>query len=267
MYEGQYYKDKKQGFGIFKWATGNIYRGQYKADEREGIGEMKWTDGSVYIGQWIAGIQHGYGRMYFPDGTVKEGYFDNNVYKGPEIIIEAPNELENPSFDIMSLAPQGLPFSKEIVSFFPASYLQSKLSSKSPAKFFLRNSSSKRVLKHLQPALVTQSSCRTQNWGGETLSASQSTSQKGNASRLVTPGKGQNTRARTNQNTVYGSFKRHLSNKKIGRTPLKESGLYYSLARNGGSSGKLRSKSTRKVWKPSGIVHYKDSVLFTKNYM
>eukprot|EP00826_Nyctotherus_ovalis_P065096 TRINITY_DN9560_c0_g1_i1.p1 TRINITY_DN9560_c0_g1~~TRINITY_DN9560_c0_g1_i1.p1 ORF type:complete len:260 (+),score=48.02 TRINITY_DN9560_c0_g1_i1:250-1029(+) len=259
MYEGQYYKDKKHGFGIFKWATGNIYRGQYKADEREGIGEMKWTDGSIYIGEWVAGIQHGYGRMYFPDGTVKEGLFDSNVHKG--VAEEVPCELRSVEFDVMTLAPQGLPFSKEITTFFPASYQQSKLSNRTSTRFFLRNSSSKKA-RYLGPALATQSSCRTQNFGGETFSASQSSSQKGNVSRMVTPGKDQNSRPRT----IYSNFNRNLSSKKMRRTPLKESDLYHSLAR-GSSSAKLRKKSSKKVWKPAGIVHYKDSVLFTRNHM
>ena len=115
MYEGQYFTDKKQGFGIFKWASGNIYRGQYKNDERDGIGEMHWTDGSIYIGQWSRGIQHGYGRMFFSDGTTKEGYFKNNVYKGP-MRENIPPELADPNFDIMEFGPKDLPFSEEIKS-------------------------------------------------------------------------------------------------------------------------------------------------------
>ena len=43
---------------------------------------MEWTDGSKYIGQWVRGIQHGDGKMVFPDGTEKEGYFENNIFRG-----------------------------------------------------------------------------------------------------------------------------------------------------------------------------------------
>lgn len=80
-YEGDYHADKKHGYGVFQWASGNVYKGEYKDDERDGYGEMYWTDGSCYQGEWIRGIQHGYGKMIFPDGTKKEGYFENNVYK------------------------------------------------------------------------------------------------------------------------------------------------------------------------------------------
>lgn len=54
----------------------------YKDDERDGYGEMYWVDGSNYKGEWRQGIQHGMGKMTFPDGTVKEGYFENNTFKG-----------------------------------------------------------------------------------------------------------------------------------------------------------------------------------------
>lgn len=81
-FEGEYQFDKKNGMGIFTWESGNIYHGNYQNDERMGYGEMYWTDGSVYKGEWFKGIQHGKGVMSFPDGRVKDGYFENNVFKG-----------------------------------------------------------------------------------------------------------------------------------------------------------------------------------------
>ena len=48
QYEGDYLNDKKHGYGMFTWASGNTYKGEYKEDERDGYGEMKWTDGSIY---------------------------------------------------------------------------------------------------------------------------------------------------------------------------------------------------------------------------
>ena len=58
---------------------------------------MFWTDGSIYKGEWRRGIQHGKGVMTFSDGTIKEGYFENNVYRGTmppidDTIIEEVNE-------------------------------------------------------------------------------------------------------------------------------------------------------------------------------
>ena len=51
-YEGEYFLDKKHGFGEFKWESGNYYKGNYKEDQRHGYGEMFWTDGSSYKGEW-----------------------------------------------------------------------------------------------------------------------------------------------------------------------------------------------------------------------
>jgi len=116
IYEGQYANDKKEGFGIFKWASGNKYIGHYKNDKREGIGQMTWTDGSIYIGEWKEGIQHGYGCMYFPDGTVKEGLFEKNSFKGsidPDSY-NVPKELLDKTFDIMKYA-KDIKFSDEIL--------------------------------------------------------------------------------------------------------------------------------------------------------
>lgn len=96
MYEGQYKNDKKDGYGLFVWASGNTYRGQFKNDERDGKGEMRWTDGSVYVGDWNKGIQHGIGKMIFADGTIVEGYFDNNRYIAP-LNISTKEEVSSPN--------------------------------------------------------------------------------------------------------------------------------------------------------------------------
>jgi hypothetical protein len=96
-YEGEYYMDKKQGYGEFNWASGNIYKGNYKNDLRNGNGEMHWTDGSVYKGNWVNGIQHGYGKMCFLDGTVNEGIFDHNMFQGP--VNGQHSEIAEESYD------------------------------------------------------------------------------------------------------------------------------------------------------------------------
>lgn len=96
-YDGEYYMDKKQGYGEFKWASGNFYKGNYKNDLRNGFGEMCWTDGSIYKGNWVNGIQHGYGKMYFIDGTVNEGIFDHNVFQGP--VNGQHSEIAEESYD------------------------------------------------------------------------------------------------------------------------------------------------------------------------
>ncbi len=80
-YEGLYENDKKHGWGVFEWESGNRYEGNYSEDERHGYGVMKWTDESTYMGIWDQGIQHGVGVMIFPDGVKRAGVFEENVFK------------------------------------------------------------------------------------------------------------------------------------------------------------------------------------------
>jgi hypothetical protein len=49
--------DKKEGYGVFMWADGNVYKGHYINDLREGFGEMINLDGSSYRGNWKADQQ------------------------------------------------------------------------------------------------------------------------------------------------------------------------------------------------------------------
>lgn len=38
MYNGEYRNDKKWGYGVFTWESGNIYKGHYEGDIRSGWG-------------------------------------------------------------------------------------------------------------------------------------------------------------------------------------------------------------------------------------
>lgn len=80
-YIGEYANELKNGYGEYKWASGNLYKGHYNDDKRHGYGEMHWCDGSVYQGEWHSGVQHGFGRMIFANGETKEGLFEGGAYK------------------------------------------------------------------------------------------------------------------------------------------------------------------------------------------
>eukprot|EP00347_Sterkiella_histriomuscorum_P019256 403342342 len=96
-YEGEYKNDVKEGYGQYRWASGNFYKGYYKNDKRHFYGEMYWNDGSIYKGEWCDGVQHGYGKMIFATGEVKEGFFDNGVFKfeGNELQIKQYMQMNN----------------------------------------------------------------------------------------------------------------------------------------------------------------------------
>jgi len=276
MYEGQYFKDKKQGFGIFKWASGNIYRGQYKSDEREGIGEMRWTDGSLYIGQWERGIQHGYGKMIFPEGTIKEGYFDNNVYKGPIKRSQIPPEFLNPNFNIMALAPRDIFFSEEIKSFYPAvrPYNDSPLHypMTTPDDDTDTNTIGIRTKYSMPP--VAQNKHKSRSFSREHRPQYIYPRAK-NDSKQGTPARSASyiNRSKGALSNSSRALTGHLSSKLIRHNKSGNSSTLYAPSYNGTSPIKLRqimqpqqfpqnlhqrSSKSKRVWVPSGKVHYKE---------
>ncbi|KAM4632270.1 radial spoke head 10 homolog B [Discoglossus pictus] len=61
-YEGEWVNDKKDGWGMQRFKSGNIYEGQWKNNKCHGLGRMRWiATKEEYTGQWVNGIQNGYG--------------------------------------------------------------------------------------------------------------------------------------------------------------------------------------------------------------
>jgi len=244
MYEGQYVKDKKEGFGIFKWASGNTYIGQYKADEREGIGKMCWIDTSMYIGQWKHGIQNGYGIMLFPDESIKQGLFENNIYKGPANPVQP---LNDPSFDIMKLAPPGIRFSDEILNLRTiirpnrAQYDIECLPSVNRSKSERRNTKPP-----LKPS-IQKGSERSQN-----------KKRINNVTRLITI----HSKADTNSYRYIDKGESIEGLRKVKVLRL------YNASSNNSSLTQLRTRKVtkRKICKPSGPAQYNNTMNFAKKY-
>jgi hypothetical protein len=62
-YEGRFYDDRRQGFGVYAfgrgpWA-GERYEGEFLADRRHGEGVYRWPSGDVYSGPWRTDIAVG----------------------------------------------------------------------------------------------------------------------------------------------------------------------------------------------------------------
>ena len=57
-YEGDWINNKKFGWGVRHYASGNIYEGMWINDVRHGEGTMRWFDkNQIYTGQWENGLQ------------------------------------------------------------------------------------------------------------------------------------------------------------------------------------------------------------------
>lgn len=74
--------DCANGYGTYKFASGDVYVGNFKSNTYNGYGTYTFADGQKYTGEWKNGLFDGYGTMIYPDGTVKTGYWANNTFQG-----------------------------------------------------------------------------------------------------------------------------------------------------------------------------------------
>ncbi|XP_060795716.1 radial spoke head 10 homolog B [Neoarius graeffei] len=83
-YEGDWENNRREGWGIRCYPSGDTYEGQWKNSVRHGEGTMKWIHlGQQYSGQWLNGVQHGHGtHTWFLRRVSGSQYPLRNEYKG-----------------------------------------------------------------------------------------------------------------------------------------------------------------------------------------
>ncbi|CAD8060673.1 unnamed protein product [Paramecium primaurelia] len=87
QYQGLIVNGKKQGKGILLWPfkenekQQEQYEGEFYNNLFDGYGVYKWSDGKVYEGGWKEGKRHGYGK-YQGINQQYEGEFQNDQYQG-----------------------------------------------------------------------------------------------------------------------------------------------------------------------------------------
>lgn len=81
-YEGDWVDGKYDGYGVETWARGSRYRGQYRQGMREGYGIYRFYTGDVYSGHWSNGQSHGFGMQTCGDGSCYVGEFKWGVKHG-----------------------------------------------------------------------------------------------------------------------------------------------------------------------------------------
>ncbi|KAG8558042.1 hypothetical protein GDO81_016833 [Engystomops pustulosus] len=83
-YEGEWIHNRKEGWGVQRFPSGNIYEGQWKADRFHGEGRMRWlSSNEEYLGQWENGIQNGLGtHTWFLKRVSGSQYSLRNEYIG-----------------------------------------------------------------------------------------------------------------------------------------------------------------------------------------
>ena len=55
-YYGNWFKNNKQGVGIYLHANGMKYKGEWKRDKKNGLGRTEWPSGDCHIGKYTDGF-------------------------------------------------------------------------------------------------------------------------------------------------------------------------------------------------------------------
>nr|XP_043606410.1 phosphatidylinositol 4-phosphate 5-kinase 2-like [Erigeron canadensis] len=81
-YEGDWVDQKYDGYGVETWAKGSRYRGQYRQGLRHGYGVYRFYTGDMYAGEWFKGQCHGCGVHTCEDGSKYSGEFKGGIKHG-----------------------------------------------------------------------------------------------------------------------------------------------------------------------------------------
>ena len=52
----------REGRGVYKYSNGDLYEGEFVRSKREGFGKQIYLDKSVYQGYWEKDMKHGEGK-------------------------------------------------------------------------------------------------------------------------------------------------------------------------------------------------------------
>ena len=81
-FEGQFEKNKFNGYGIEQFSDGSTYFGQYKNNEKWGIGTYSWGNGCQFQGEWKNGRPNGLGIFFDNKNRYYEGEWKNGMLNG-----------------------------------------------------------------------------------------------------------------------------------------------------------------------------------------
>eukprot|EP01040_Poterioochromonas_malhamensis_P013921 gene13921-15369_t len=82
IYEGEFKKGRRCGFGRSQSIDGSFYVGEWKYDKYHGKGKMTYKSGYIYEGEFRDGKKHGKGTLILPDGqTISMEYeYDQKMF-------------------------------------------------------------------------------------------------------------------------------------------------------------------------------------------
>ncbi len=107
VYKGECVNGKREGQGVYTWATGNRYEGQWKGGQRHGVGTLNYASGAIYQGEYKAGLESGRGKMVWPNGAVYEGAYIEGKFHGQGMYISADGSRYEGVFDAGRMTENG----------------------------------------------------------------------------------------------------------------------------------------------------------------
>eukprot|EP01126_Amoeba_proteus_P053698 TRINITY_DN6560_c0_g1_i6.p1 TRINITY_DN6560_c0_g1~~TRINITY_DN6560_c0_g1_i6.p1 ORF type:complete len:257 (-),score=48.04 TRINITY_DN6560_c0_g1_i6:157-927(-) len=89
LYEGNWFRGMKQGYGTCTYADGSTYQGEWVSDNWEGEGKFVDKDSNIYSGMWFAGMMDGKIEIFWNNGATFFGHYHKGLkqkgtYQGPE---------------------------------------------------------------------------------------------------------------------------------------------------------------------------------------
>ena len=81
-YCGEFYKNRREGFGMCTYADGCTYDGSWIKDKRSGTGIQWFASGDRYEGEWLDDKKHGYGVLTYSNGETYKGDFHHDQRHG-----------------------------------------------------------------------------------------------------------------------------------------------------------------------------------------
>jgi hypothetical protein len=76
-YEGNFLNDKYDGKGKFTDCIGQVYIGDFKNHRRNGFGKQNYLSGRIYEGEWNENRRHGLGKLIEGDTIIYDGEWEN----------------------------------------------------------------------------------------------------------------------------------------------------------------------------------------------
>jgi len=87
--------DCENGFGTYKWQSGDKYVGEWKDRKFEGEGTYTYTSGAKYVGEWKNGRKDGEGTHTYDSGDIYVGEWKNGRHDGfGTLTSKAPKKKE-----------------------------------------------------------------------------------------------------------------------------------------------------------------------------